>query len=327
MVALFKKHNPQWESVTVIMADKYLTEHMVLAEQFPSAQLLICLFHTLRSLRREITQEKMGITAGKRIYCLEILQEMAYAKDTDEYMELYNDFQRKAPSLVFDYFNEQWHSIRHQWALGAKCAAGNCFSNANNRIESINAKLKSLISKYSSLEEFVDNLFLIINIFRRERNHKAAYFSQKVPTSSIAAADPHVSHYIKHLTPCAFRFVQTQYEFKKCVAVILHEKDSVCFDLKTLDRSEHIYKNVATTSSCNFWLSMRLPCCHIYLCERVLECIFLKRSSSMDTNVATHCFVLKVPKCHQQVSLRFLQRKTAKCCHRYIKCIVKFSFL
>ena len=54
----------------------------------------------------------MGITAGKRIYCLEILQQMAYAKDTDEYMELYNNFQRNAPSIVFDYFNEQWHSIR-----------------------------------------------------------------------------------------------------------------------------------------------------------------------------------------------------------------------
>ena len=125
MVALFKKHNPQWESVTVIMTDKDLTERTVRAEQFPSAQLLICFFHTLRSFQREITQEKMGITAGKRIYCLEILQQMAYAKDTDEYMELYNDFQRNAPSIVFDYFNEQWHSIRDQWTLGAKCAAGN----------------------------------------------------------------------------------------------------------------------------------------------------------------------------------------------------------
>ena len=147
----------------------------------------------------------------------EILQQMAYSKDTDEYMELYNDFQRNAPSIVFDYFNEQWHSIRDQWTLGAKCAAGNFFNNTSNRIESINAKLKSVISKYSeSLEEFVDNLFLIMNIFRRERDHKAAYCSQKVPTSSyIAAADPNLSHYMKHLTPYAFRFVQKQFELKK----------------------------------------------------------------------------------------------------------------
>ena len=188
MVALFTKHHPQWESVTDIMADKDLTERTVLAEQFPSAQLLICLFHTLRSFRREVTQEMMSLTAGKRIYCLKILQQM------DECMELYNDFQINAPSTVFDYFNEQWHSIRDQRTLGAKCAAGNFFNNTNNRIESINAKIESVIAKYSSLEEFVDNFFLIINIFRCERDHKATYCSQKVPTSSyIAAADPHVS--------------------------------------------------------------------------------------------------------------------------------------
>ena len=138
MVAL-----PQGESVTVIMADKDLTECTVLAEQFPSAQLLICFFHTLQSFRQEITQEKMGITAGKRIYCLAT---NGITKDTDEYMELYNDFQRNAPSIVFDYFNEQWHSIRDQWTLGAKCAAGNFFCNTNNRIISTNAKIKSVIS-------------------------------------------------------------------------------------------------------------------------------------------------------------------------------------
>ena len=66
----------------------------------------------------------------------------------------YDDFQRNAPSIVFDYFNEQWHSIRDQWTLGAKCAAGNFLNNTSNRIENINAKLKSVISKYSSLELF-----------------------------------------------------------------------------------------------------------------------------------------------------------------------------
>ena len=154
MVALFKKHNPQWESVTVIMTDKDLTERTVLAEQFPSAQLLICLFRTLRSFRREITQEKMGITAGKRIYCLEILQQMAYAKDTDEYMDLYNDFQRNAPSIVFDYFNEQGTQSETSGHWEQNVLQETFFNNANNRNESINAKLKSVISKYSSLEAF-----------------------------------------------------------------------------------------------------------------------------------------------------------------------------
>lgn len=50
----FKGRNPHWESVRVLMADKDMTERDVLCRKFPSAELLICLFHTFRSMRREI---------------------------------------------------------------------------------------------------------------------------------------------------------------------------------------------------------------------------------------------------------------------------------
>ena len=43
---IFKKNNTAWESVRVIMTDKNVTEQYVLANSFPNASLLICLFHT-----------------------------------------------------------------------------------------------------------------------------------------------------------------------------------------------------------------------------------------------------------------------------------------
>lgn len=43
--------------------------------------------------------------------------------------------------------------------MGMKYATGNFLNGTNNRLESINAKLKSVISRYSSLEQFVDNFF------------------------------------------------------------------------------------------------------------------------------------------------------------------------
>lgn len=56
----FKKHNPQWTSIRVLMSDKDMIERDTLAKFFPDSQLLICLFHTFRSFRREITIDKMG---------------------------------------------------------------------------------------------------------------------------------------------------------------------------------------------------------------------------------------------------------------------------
>jgi len=68
MAITFKKFNPAWENVKCIMADKDFTERNVFKKQFPSTQILICIFHCLRSMSREITCEKLNITSGKKIY-------------------------------------------------------------------------------------------------------------------------------------------------------------------------------------------------------------------------------------------------------------------
>ena len=60
MVDLFKQHNSSWERVRVIMTDKDVTERSVFSAQIPSARLVICLFHTLRSFHHEVTLEKWG---------------------------------------------------------------------------------------------------------------------------------------------------------------------------------------------------------------------------------------------------------------------------
>ena len=133
------------------MTDKDVTERSVCSAQIPSAILVICLFHTLRSFCHEVTLEKMGITSGQRNLCLEIMQQMAYAHDEDECMDLYHNFQVNAPCSVLNYFNEQWHSIRDQWSMGLKYTTGNFFNTTNNRLESINAKLKSDIPHLKNL--------------------------------------------------------------------------------------------------------------------------------------------------------------------------------
>lgn len=89
MVKAFKKHNSDWKSVRVIMADKDMTERTVFAAAFPQAELLICLFHTFRTFRREIVTDKMGITSGQRNLCLEIVQQLAYATNEESYSNIY----------------------------------------------------------------------------------------------------------------------------------------------------------------------------------------------------------------------------------------------
>lgn len=258
MVNAFKKHNEKWESVRVLMADKDMTERDVFASAFPQANLLICLYHTFRSFRREIVIDKMGITSGQRTMCLEMLQQMAYATSETRYRDIYNRFCMCAPPVVVAYFQENWHPIRDQWVMGMKFSTGNFLNNTNNRLECINQKLKSVISRYSSLEEFIEKFFLILRVLRSERDQKAALAVQKVPVVFHDTQSEASVSYMKHLTPYAYEYVAKQLRLME--KVTLSQQDEETYELESSEGS----LTVTTTScTCSFWLSMRLPCRHI----------------------------------------------------------------
>ena len=54
MFDTFKQHNDRWEAIRVVMADKDLKERDVIKQCLPNAVVLIYLFHTLRTFRREV---------------------------------------------------------------------------------------------------------------------------------------------------------------------------------------------------------------------------------------------------------------------------------
>ena len=60
--------------MVTIMSNKYFTERDALKVEFPDASILIHLFHVLRTFRREITSDKLGITSAERDLVLEIIK-------------------------------------------------------------------------------------------------------------------------------------------------------------------------------------------------------------------------------------------------------------
>ncbi len=112
MMEIFKIHNPNWESIRVIMYDKDMTEREIFTTSFPAADLLICLFHTFRSFRCEIVVERWELHPDNRICVWRCFNNWR------KYQELYKRFCECAPTTVVEYFNENWHPIRKQWTMG-----------------------------------------------------------------------------------------------------------------------------------------------------------------------------------------------------------------
>ena len=148
----------------------------------------------------------MGITSGERTLCLELIQKMAYAHSLEEYRQVCANFEKDAPREVLSYFKENWHPIADEWVLGMKFNGGSFLNSTNNRLESINAKLKQVINKNSSLEEFITNFFIILGALRTERDHRAAIMFQKVRVNPYTEDGPE-SKYTKLLISYATKFV------------------------------------------------------------------------------------------------------------------------
>ena len=70
---------------------------------------MICLFHTLQTFRREITPEKVGITATQKIMVSELITKLVYAPDEDEYSKFYQQLKETKLKQVLQYYDENWH--------------------------------------------------------------------------------------------------------------------------------------------------------------------------------------------------------------------------
>ncbi|KAH9371657.1 hypothetical protein HPB48_019404 [Haemaphysalis longicornis] len=114
---------------------------------------------------------------------LDLLQRVAYAR-SEEYDHLYRTLKSSSPPAVVDYFNYNRHDIHAEWIMAIMWSCGNFMNFTNNRADSINGKLKTIVDRYSSLENFARNVFSFVHSTRKEVALKAATMLQKRQVTS-----------------------------------------------------------------------------------------------------------------------------------------------
>ena len=154
MADLVVRHNSCASQVRVIMGDNDFNEREVFVQTYPGATMSICLYHALRTFRREIKTDKLGITSGEKILALELLTKLAYAHTNEEHDQLLAQLLSTSPRSVRTYFEHNWHPLRIQWTMVEKLSSGDFLNNTNNRLESLNHKVTSVVARYLTLEDF-----------------------------------------------------------------------------------------------------------------------------------------------------------------------------
>ena len=258
MVKAFKSHNSNWNATTAIVTDKDFTERDVFKQEFPNASLVICLFHALQNFRREVTCDKLGLLPGERDHALELMSLLAYSLSEEKYDDYYKQLKASGLRSVIEYYDANWHPVRHQWVQGFKGHSFSLNTKTNNRLESLNAKVKSVCSKYASLPVFFDHFFSLLKCLRNERDHSTL---MAIAKKSVSTFNVHSSEYqfAESLTPYAFEYVSKQLSLRHNVSIET-ANDSNEFIVNSSNGKLTVTHNICT---CTFWKSMRLPCRHI----------------------------------------------------------------
>ncbi|XP_043269802.1 uncharacterized protein [Venturia canescens] len=251
----FKEVHPSWSSTKCIMADKDLLERRIIKEEFPSANVLICIFHAQRTFNREVSCEKLPITPEQRDTAKDLFRKMLYSSTETEYMRYYEE-SKKLPSAILNYFNKNWHDIRNEWTLSINFMQSTFLNTTNNRIESLNAKIKSVVKLYSTLEEFIGSFFALVACLNSERDFKAAYTYQKslvIPYEKNSAE----WSYCQYLTRYAFDFVSAELKCYRRGKLTYTERDDDHFEFRLAGSTI-----IASEKSCECpsFMSMALPC-------------------------------------------------------------------
>lgn len=174
--------------------------------------------------------------------------------------------QKSVPEVVMTYYLKHWADIKEQW-VKYLTFQNLCLSNAtNNRLESINGKLKSVINRYSSLEDFIKHFFALINSVRAGNDVKNSQMLIK-NSRNFDEGSPEFS-YNNLLTSFAFEKVKNQINLSKD-----------CKDLITIEENKYYLANTSeglinvspTSCECMFRKSTMLPCRHIFKCRNFLE--------------------------------------------------------
>ena len=139
--------------------------------------------------------------------------------------------------------------------------AHNYLNRTNNRVESINQKLKKIIWKFSNIVAFFEDLMRVVSSLRMERDHKAIVVFQKVKVN-LYGNNQDLMDYPHHLTPYAFGFMTKQYkEMGKISYSGDIYKNTVAISIKSSEGDVTVSKS---TCECNFHSCMSLPCRHIF---------------------------------------------------------------
>uniref|UniRef100_A0A8C8S232 Zinc finger SWIM-type containing 3 n=1 Tax=Pelusios castaneus TaxID=367368 RepID=A0A8C8S232_9SAUR len=149
MLTVFKEFNPEWQKVKVVFVDMSFLHKATLQELFPSAQVLLSVYHTVRFLEKKVKETEASVSFKHNLKLA--LREVIFATSNANLDILSQLVKRLVDKEFYDYLQANWFSCEMLWYMHAKKGLHSC-STYIDSLDLITHKISSLFSKQLSLE-------------------------------------------------------------------------------------------------------------------------------------------------------------------------------
>lgn len=152
MLTVFKEFNPEWQKVQAVFVDVSFFHKAILHELFPSALVLLSVYHTVRLLEKNVKEAEISSSFKQNLTLA--LQKAVFSPSAASLDVLSQLVKRVVSPELYDYLRASWFSCELLWCLHAGKGLHSC-STYMDSLDLITHRISSLFGQQPSLEASV----------------------------------------------------------------------------------------------------------------------------------------------------------------------------
>ncbi|XP_053309172.1 zinc finger SWIM domain-containing protein 3 [Spea bombifrons] len=157
MLSIFQYFNPDWTKVKIIFTDVNFAHDSVIKEAFPSAQMLLSMYHTVSFI-----QKKTKAKCLSKLWLKKLIDDAIFSTSPANLSCLSEKLRHIMDKELYDYLCKNWFSCELLWYMHVKKGLHSCrtymdsLQSATSQISNLFAKQSSMISVIQQFVEYAD---------------------------------------------------------------------------------------------------------------------------------------------------------------------------
>ncbi|NXL03469.1 ZSWM3 protein, partial [Mesembrinibis cayennensis] len=152
MLTVFKEFNPEWQKVQAVFVDVSFFHKAILHELFPSAQVLLSVYHTVRLLEKNMKEAEISSSFKQNLMLA--LQKAVFSPSAASLDALSQLAKCVVSPELYDCLRANWFSCELLWRMHAEKGLCSCSTHMDS-LDLITHRISHLLGQQPSLEASV----------------------------------------------------------------------------------------------------------------------------------------------------------------------------